>query len=69
MSLRVIHVFVILVSSAALLFFGVWSFQQFALTHLVSHLYWGGASSFLGIILVPYLFWFFSKTKEILSQK
>ena len=64
MSLRAIHVFVILLSILLLFFFGFWSIIHFQVTKAHSDLYLGILSTVAGILLVPYLVWFIIKLRR-----
>ena len=48
--------FVIVMAIAVSIFFGVWALRTYAA--------WGIASLAVGAILIPYIFWFISKTRK-----
>lgn len=64
MSLKVIHLAIILFSIALTLFFGFWATAHYLRTQNTSSLVWGMFSSFMGIALIPYWVWFFIKSKK-----
>ena len=64
MSLRVIHVFVILLSIGVTLFFGAWAVNHYLSFKDRTDLYWGLASLVGAGVLIPYLIWFLIKTKQ-----
>ena len=67
MSLKAIHVMVILFSIAVLIFFGFWGISNGqALQH--SYFYLGVVSLLAGILLVPYLVWFIMKMRKRLNS-
>jgi len=63
MSLRAVHIIVILFSIAVTLFFGYWAILDTQAGN-TGNLYWGIASLAGGTALIPYLFWFIVKTKK-----
>ena len=64
MSLRAIHIFVIVLSILLLFFFGFWSISHFLVSHNRPDLYMGILSALVGILLVPYLVWFIMKLRR-----
>ena len=64
MSLRAVHIIVILFSILITLFFGFWAMTDYRASGSVVNLYWGIASLAGGTALVPYLCWFISKTRK-----
>lgn len=56
MSLKWVHVFVIVMAIGVSIFFGIWALGNYPI--------WGMASLAVGIILIPYIFWFISKTRK-----
>ncbi len=64
MSLKWVHVFVILMAIGISLFFGVWAIRDFQVSHSTTNLAWGAASILAGIVLIPYLFWFILKMRK-----
>jgi len=64
MSLKIVHIAVILFSIAVTLFFGVWAIRDYGSSGNSGNLVWGIASLAGGIILIPYLAWFLSKSKK-----
>ncbi len=63
MSLRAVHIIVILFSIGITFFFGFWAIRESQAGNTET-LYWGIASLAGGIALIPYLFWFIAKTKK-----
>ena len=59
MSLKVFHIFFILVSITLTIGFGVFSIQS------GTFLLWGSASLLASVLLVFYLFWFLRKAKSL----
>ncbi|MGH7198896.1 MAG: hypothetical protein ACREH5_09200 [Candidatus Omnitrophota bacterium] len=64
MSLRAVHVIVILFSIAITLFFGFWAMADYRTSVNSANLYWGIASLAGGTALIPYLVWFILKTRK-----
>ena len=64
MSLRAIHVIVILLSIGLLLFFGVWAIATYQTIQMPANLVLGLISLFAGILLLPYIVWFIMKIKK-----
>ena len=64
MSLRAIHVIVIVLSIALLFFFGFWSIANYQNLKETLYLVMGSVSLLLGILLLPYVAWFIIKTKR-----
>ena len=64
MSLRLIHIVVILFSIAITVFFGFWAVQNSRDTGEITNLYWGIASLIGAAVLIPYLIWFILKTRK-----
>ena len=65
MSLKVVHVFVIILSTVLLAFFGFWALCDYTASRNSVNLVWGILSLLGGIALVPYLYWFISKMKKV----
>jgi len=65
MSLKTIHITVI--ASALVLVFslGIWGIRSYLLSKHLSELAVGIGSLLTGMVLVPYLFWFFRKMDKI----
>ena len=61
MSLRAVHIIVILFSIAISLFFGWWAIRINADPKLFV---WGIFSTALGVLLIPYLVWFILKARK-----
>jgi len=68
MSLKTIHITVI--ASALVLMFslGVWGIRSYLLSKQLNDLGVGIVSLLTGMILVPYLFWFFRKMEKMSSD-
>ncbi len=64
MSLKAIHIFVILLSILLLFFFGFWSIIHFQVSKKSLDLSLGIVSALAGILLVPYLVWFIMKLRR-----
>ncbi len=64
MSLRAVHIIVILFSIGITLFFGFWAVRDYLDHHNTANLCWGIASLVGGLVLIPYLIWFFLKTRK-----
>lgn len=64
MSLRVVHVCVILASIGITLFFGFWAVGEHQHSHNGAILCWGMASLAGGLALIPYVVWFLLKTRR-----
>jgi predicted RND superfamily exporter protein len=64
MSLKIIHVFVILLSIVLTLGFGFWALREYTVSKALGTLVWGGASSIVGLVLLPYLVWFIKKMRS-----
>ena len=64
MSLRAVHIVVILFSIAISLFFGWWALQDVQIHPDSGMLIWGIFSAALGILLIPYLIWFILKIRK-----
>lgn len=64
MSLRTIHIVIILFSIALSLFFGWWALNETRLHPGSGLLVWGILSAALGVLLIPYLVWFILKIRK-----
>ena len=64
MSLKVVHIVIILLSIALTLFFGFWAINDYSQSKNTANLYWGIASLVSAAVLIPYLIWFFTKMKR-----
>ena len=68
MSLRALHVIVIIFSILLLFFFGVWAISNFQISKNTAILTLGIVSVLAGILLVPYLVWFIIKIRRSTVQ-
>lgn len=64
MSLRTIHIVIILFSIALSLFFGWWALLRTPVDPESGLLVWGILSTALGTLLIPYLVWFIFKVRK-----
>ena len=62
MSLRVIHIFVILISILLAIFYGAWALNDHFNSKNNLNLYLGVLSFLVAGVLIPYLLWFIKKT-------
>lgn len=67
MSLKIFHVFFIILSALLNLGFGVWGIKAFAAQGPWYYLLLGALSLLGAVLLTVYLFWFFKKMKAIPS--
>ncbi len=63
MSLRAIHIFVILTSILLAVFYGAWSLNDYFNSKNNLSLYLGVLSFLVAGILVPYILWFLKKIR------
>ncbi len=64
MSLKAVHIVVIILSIAVSFFFGFWAVRDYQATANSLNLVWGVFSFIIGAMLIPYLFWFLRKIKR-----
>ena len=64
MSLRAVHIFVILTSILLAIFYGAWSLNDYFSSKNSLNLYLGVLSFLVTGILIPYLLWFLKKIRS-----
>lgn len=64
MSLKSIHIFVILTSILLATFYGAWSLNDYFNSKNSLSLYLGVLSFLVAGVLIPYLLWFIKKTRS-----
>jgi len=64
MSLKVVHIFIIVLSIGLAVFFGLWAINDYLNLKNTWNLVWGITSLLVGSILIPYLIWFILKAKR-----
>ncbi len=63
MSLKAIHVFLILTSILLAIFYGAWSLNDYSNSKNSLNLYLGLLSFLVAGVLVPYILWFLKKVR------
>ncbi|MCB0403434.1 MAG: hypothetical protein KDD51_01515 [Bdellovibrionales bacterium] len=64
MSLRAFHIFFVTISSLFCLWFGLWSYDEFEITHGRLSLFFAFSSAIGGVTLIFYLNWFVRRTRQ-----
>ncbi|MEZ4751416.1 MAG: hypothetical protein R3B54_12595 [Bdellovibrionota bacterium] len=64
MSLRAFHIFFITIASLFCLWFGLWSYDEFKITHGSLSLVFAFSSAIGGVALIFYLNWFVRRTRQ-----
>ena len=64
MSLKVVHIFIIILSIGLAIFFGFWAINDYNNLKNTWNLVWGIVSLSVGFILIPYLIWFILKARR-----
>ncbi|MCB0406311.1 MAG: hypothetical protein KDD51_16135 [Bdellovibrionales bacterium] len=64
MSLRAFHIFFVTIASLFCLWFGLWSYDEFSVTHGRLSLVFAFSSAIGGVALLFYLNWFVRRTRQ-----